>query len=417
MKWFLRVVKLHHLALILISVAMLILTGNNLFAQEFTFKDHRKKQAISFTYIRNLVIIPLYINHKGPFNFILDTGVGPLVITDVTILDSTALKDLRPVKISGFGKGLEINALLSNQIAADVGKASVSSMAAAILEEDVLGLSNYVGIKVCGLIGYAFFKSFIVEINYTSKRVIFQTPTSKRRLRGEMIPIQIINNKPYVNIEMESSELGKVTLKMVVDNGASHAISLETWNDKPFPLPSSSIVANLGVGLNGPISGNIGRTPSIKIGSFILKNVLSSYPTYDDAAARTLLLNRNGNLGADILSHFNITFDYSNELMYLRKNQYFKRPFEHDMSGIEVYIENSLKKRFFISRIEPGSPADKSGIAVNDEILSVNFTKSQDLSLDDLSKMFRASDGRTLLLTLNRNGSFFVKMIKLKKRI
>lgn len=412
-----RAVNLFFFKVIPLSIIFGFCCVCSLKAQQFSFNGTRTKNAVNFNLVRNLVIIPLYINDKGPYNFILDTGVGPLVITDTTIINDLSLSDLRPIKITGLGKGIEIDAFLTNQVSARVGKASIDYIPTAILKTDILGLSNYMGVKVYGLLGYYFFNSFTVEINYSSKRVIFSLPGTKKKIKGDIIPLQIINNKPYINVELYTKELGTINAKVVVDNGASHAISLETLNEKPFPVPVNSIPANLGIGLSGPISGNVGRVPKIRIGNFELKEVISSYPIYNDVAAKTLFLNRNGNLGADILSRFNTTFDYTNEIMYLKQNSSFKRPFEHDMSGIEVYVEEDATKHYFISRIEPNSPAEIAGILEGDEILSINFTNTKTLNLNDITKTLRSGDGRGIFLSLNRKGELLIKLIKLKKRI
>ena len=386
-------------------------------AQSFEFSGNRKNQTISFNLIQNLVIIPLYINGTGPYNFILDTGVGPMVITDTTLAQKLELKNLRPIKIAGLGKGLEIDAFVTHNISARIGKAEISNIPTAILKQDLLNLSNYVGIPICGLIGYHFFNSFVVELRYTARRLKFHRPETKRRIEGEAIPIKIENNKPYVNVEVDIPEIGQKTMKMVVDNGASHAISLETLNGKTFPVTGKSIRANLGIGLSGPIDGSIGRISTLKIGGFILKNLISSYPDYDNLALQTLISNRNGSLGAEVLSRFNITFDYNNDLMYLTQNYNFKRPFEHDMSGIELYVSYSPQKRYYISRIESGSPAMDAGLLEGDELISINFTSVNAMDLDEISRMMRTNDGRTLYLAINRNGDLLIRSIKLKKRI
>lgn len=412
-----RAVNFFFLKVILVSIIVGVCIPCASKAQQFGFNGSRTKSAVNFTLVRNLIIIPLYINNKGPYNFILDTGVGPLVITDTTIIKELNLKDLRPIKISGLGKGMEIDAFLTNQISAKVGKANINHIPTAILKSDILGLSNYMGTRIYGLLGYYFFNSFTVEINYSSKRVLFNLPGTKKKIKGDIVPLQIINNKPYINVELDIKELGTINAKVVVDNGASHAISLETLNEKPFPVPPNSIPANLGIGLSGPISGSVGRVSKMRIGNFELNDVISSYPIYDDAAAKTLILSRNGNLGAEILSRFNVTFDYTNEIMYLKQNQYFNRPFEHDMSGMEVYVEEIPNKRFFISRIEPNSPAELAGIREGDEIVSLNFADTKALNLNEITKTLRSGDGRSVFLFINRNGETIIKLIKLKKRI
>src|SRR5215217_2054898 len=236
-----RDLNLFILRMILLTAAVLACNSFWSCAQEFEFSGKRKRHAISFNLIRNLVIIPVYINGKGPFNFILDTGVGPMIVTDTLITKEIDKKRQRPIKITGLGKGPEIDALLSNEVFATVGKADISYIPTAILKEDLLGLSNFVGTKISGLLGYYFFKSFIVKINYSTKRLIFYTHDHQRKIKGERVALEIINNKPYTTIGLELPELGLIRAKVVLDNGASHALSLETLNGRTFPVPDDAI--------------------------------------------------------------------------------------------------------------------------------------------------------------------------------
>lgn len=386
-------------------------------AQQFYFKGNLKRDAINFTEVKNLVIVPLYVNGKGPFNFILDTGVGPMIITDPHLMDSLGITAARSIKITGLGKGGEIDAFISNDVSAKLGQARISGIPTAILKEDIFGLSNYLGTRIYGLLGYYFFRGFIVEINYSNKRLRFSSHERKIKIRGEKIPIELNSNKPYIRLDLENPGLGAHSLKMLVDNGASHALSLERLGEKPFPPSGDVISANLGVGMSGPIGGNIGRIATLKIGSFTLNQVLASYPLYDDVAAKVLLKDRNGNLGADVLSRFNVVFDYENLSMYLKKNKRFKRPFEHDMSGLELYGEAHKGMHYFVSRIEAGSPAEKAGLQVDDEIVQINFIPASTYQLNDINALFRSADGKNMVLSIFRQGEILVKIFKLKRRI
>lgn len=387
------------------------------FGQEFRFSGSRKQSRLSFTLIKNLIIVPLFINGKGPFNFILDTGVSPMIITDPSIIDSLKLMRLRPTKIIGLGKGPDIDAQLTNEMSVVLAKAKIDHIPAAILKEDLLGLSNYVGMKIHGLLGYYFFNSFVVSINYPSQSMRFRLPNQKKKIKGQRVPFELLSNKPYILVNAAIPGQGLSEIKVLVDNGAGHALSLERWKEDTFPLPDRVINANLGTGLSGPISGKVGRIASLSVGGFDFKAVVAAFPIYDDAGAKAVLLNRNGNLGADLLSRFNMTFDYKNNCMYLTKNANFKRPFDHDMSGLEVYTDEGGKKRFYVMRIEPESPAEVSGLQVNDEILAINFTTTERMDLNEISRLFRSGDGRNMLLTLNRSGELIFKLVKLRRRI
>lgn len=417
MKYRINQIKPPFIIFIITLIGLQICFSGDSYAQKFTFPKGMTRDALAFKKVKNLIIIPIYINGKGPFNFLLDTGVDPLIITDVSLIDSLNIKDVRPVKINGVGPGKEISALYSIDPTINVGEATMYNMPTVILKEDVFNLSGYLGVKISGLIGFYFFNSFIVKINYYTDRVSFRLPETKGRIRGEKLDLEILENKPYINTLLTSPNLGEIPVKLIIDCGASHALSLEMFKDNLFPIPTPSIPGNLGVGLSGEISGDISRVNSIKLGTYTIKNVLTNFPNYNEVAAKTKQKGRNGNLGADILKNFHVTFDYGNRAMYLKKNNYFGTPFEHDMSGMEIYVQNDGFQRFIISRIEVGSQADKAGFKVSDEILSVNFKSTESYTLDELTSLLKSDRGRTVLIEIVRNKSILIKLLTLKSRI
>ncbi|MDQ7947222.1 MAG: aspartyl protease family protein [Pedobacter sp.] len=385
-------------------------------SQNFTFNDGRTKDVLAFDFIKNLIVIPVYINNKGPFNFILDTGVGPMVITNPKLIDSIGLTGLRQVKIAGFGGGDEMFANVARTSVTSIGEASVKDLMIFVLKEDVFNLSSYVGKEIAGLVGHDFFKDFIVKVNYPTQRITFSSPGKNDKIRGEKIPFELINNKPYISARIQTEALGKIGVKLIVDCGASHALSLETYNDKVFQPSAVNIQGNLGIGLSGPINGHIGRTPTLGLGNFTFKNVLTNFPTYNEIA-KTNFKERNGNLGADILKRFHVTFDYQHKVMYLQKNEFFKRPFEHDMSGMELYMSGAPDHYCLLGRIEPDSPAEKADFHLNDQIISINLRAIEDFSLDEVSALFKSGDGRVLIIEILRDKKILVKLLKLRKRV
>ena len=388
-----------------------------LYGQQFRFKDHRMVQRIAFSMLKNLIVIPVYIDGKGPFRFILDTGVGPMIITDPSLIDSLQLKNLRSIKIAGLGKGEPVEAFVSNQLTAIVGNAQYPQIPTAILKEDLFNLSSYLGTHIHGLIGYHFFKSFIVEIRYTSRRIIFYDPLYRRKIKGTRIPLNIIGDKPYAKVSIRFDGRPALPISVLIDNGASHAISLEKLGDEPFPAPEKTIAANLGVGLSGVIDGRMGRAASLQIGNYTLNNVLSSFPDFHDVVNKILIRDRSGNLGADVLSRFNTTYDYGGSAVYLKKNHTFRRPFQHDMAGMEITAEGPDLNRFIIGRIEPDSPADEAMLLKDDEIVSIDFSSISRYSLTELNEIFRNGRRKLLLVTVIRSGQRLTMLLKLKQRI
>ena len=409
--------KVFFRSVLFISIIIQLCLISTTEGQTFTFKNNRKKDAIQFKLVKNLIIIPVYINEKGPFNFILDTGVAPLLITDPTIVDTLDVKALRSIKLKGLGDGADLDAFITNGIRAKVGRSTISNIPSAILKKDIFNLSNYVGMHIYGLIGFDFFNSFIVKINYPAKKLSFFLPDEKVKIKGEKIPITLITNKPYLTAQVSNEKSVTEDLVLIIDIGASHALSLESYREKPFPLPSKTITANLGMGIGGHINGEIGRVSNLKVGSSNFPNVLTSFPNFADAGAKLRTRERNGNLGADILKHFHITIDYQGSSIYLRPNKFYKNVFEHDMSGMEVYMDEQKTKRYFVGSIEPGSPAEEAGIFTDDEIVSINLVRMDQYDLDEITNILKSGDDRKVILEIFRKGELQFKVLRLKIRI
>jgi hypothetical protein len=400
-----------------LSVLLMFCLPQLLSAQEFMFKGGRKKDVVDFKLVKNLIIIPVFINDRGPFNFILDTGVSPMLVTDPTILEPSDLKDVRNIRLVGLGKGNDVEAYASNSLQVSIGRATMQNIPAAILKTDIFNLSNFLGVHIHGLIGYYFVNSFLVQIKYSSQRLKFYALDQKVKIKGEPVDISMILNKPYLNARILIPELGEISTRLLMDSGASNGLSLETYQGKKFPEPKVRVPANLGMGFSGLISGNIGRVEAVQIGPFTMEQVIASYPDYEDGGAKATETKRNGSVGADLLRHFDITLDYSRNKIYLKPNSNFKLPFEHDMSGLEIYIEEGKSNRFFVERIEPNSPATAAGIRIGDEIISLNFKSVSTLDLEGIGSMLKSGDGRSIIIEISRKAESLYKVITLKKRI
>lgn len=388
--------------------------------QTFYFVNGIKNQTIHFQLIKNLIIIPVSINGKGPFNFVLDTGIGIMLITDPSLADSLKFNGMRHLRISGFGEGSELTASITPRIEVTIGNKIWGETTAAVLEKDAFNLSAYAGIPVYGLIGYDFFSSFTVRINYSSGLLKLYSPyTHYVFRRGYRIPLDIEEKKPYFTAQV-STTAGKLSdVKLIIDTGAGHPISLETDSGKPYTVPEPNIRANLGVGLQGAINGYISRIPFIKMGKYQLNSVIAAFPDYNDAAGKITDVNRNGNVGNAILSRFHVVFDYSNKCMYLRPNLKFRDAFEHDMSGIELEQSPPEYKHLYISRIEPGSPAEEAGLEENDEILEINFKPVSEMGMENIYDLFRSGNKRNFLLRILPQGESKTQLVvlTLKRRI
>jgi len=384
--------------------------------QEFLFKRNRQKQSISFKCIKNLMVIPVYVNGKGPYDFVLDTGVGPMIITDPSIIDSLNFSGLRKIKVSGLGIET-VEAYVSQSLDVKVGSTSIKYIPAAILKEDLFNLSGHLGLKIYGLLGFSFFNSFIVDIRYSENRLIIYDHDAKIKYRGKKIPIEIENQKPYILAAIDAPGNKTVEARFLMDTGASHALSLEMLNGTEFPLPEKKVKANLGMSLSGQIKGYVGRVSKFSVGGYVFKDVVAGFPDFKSIASKIDLSKRNGNLGADLLRKFNIQFNYQGGFIYVKPNGLSKIPFEHDMVGMVLYLDQKEYKRILIGEIDENSPAEKAGLCADDEIIAVNFKNIDAYSLNDLTEMFKSKADRNIILEIFRDNQVYFKVVRLEKRI
>lgn len=408
---------------IFIIMICILISFQEVCAQKFDFFGRRKKETVHFQMIKNLMIIKLSVNGKGPFNFVLDTGVGLLLISDPRLIDSVSIKNLRSINISGFGEGESLSAYVTPGVELGFGNAFAYDVPAAILKKDVFELSNYVGMPVHGLIGYEFFSSFIVRINFALNTLtIYRPDVHYIPRKGTRIPLIIEEKKPYLISDIVLASGEKITAKLIIDTGAGHPLSLEALNGVPFQVPDVNIAGNLGIGLTGPISGHIGRISSMKLGKHTLRNVITAFPDYEDVGARITSLSRNGNMGIAILRRFNVVFDYNRSALYVHPGPLLRTPFEHDMSGMELTAAGEKYERLLVSRVEPGSSAYEAGIIKGDEILAINFKPISEFTPTEIDNLFRSKAERSFVIDILPYGKTNPKerekvLLTLKRRI
>ena len=383
--------------------------------QYFDLENNMKHVSIPFRMVRNMIIIKLKINDQGPFNFILDTGVGLMIITEPNLVDSINLTSKRSIKIPGLGEGEDAEAYISSTLKVDIPGLESHDINAAILKKDHFNLSNYAGMPIDGLLGYEFFAIVAVKINFADSTLNVCRPQDLRPFRkSNRIPISVEQRKPYIQMKVTFTNGNKMDAKMVIDIGAGHPISIENMI-RNNGLPAKFIPANLGVGLNGPIDGFISRLKEVDIGKFKVKDVLASFP--DDSKAQVVsAVPRDGNLGLGILKKFEVILDYPDNALYLKKRALFNEPSEHDMSGLEYYSTGNFA-HIVIGRVEPGSAGDLIGLEKGDEIMSINFKPVAKMTLEEIDSIFKSRDGRGILLEIFHDHRYDKVILTLKRRI
>ena len=391
-------------------------------AAPFIFKHAtRKHLRVPVKMQRNLLVVECYMNGYGPFNFLLDTGVSTSILTSAALADSLQLRKGQKFRVVGAG-GLDggLLAYQTDSVRLELGGAVAPHMTWLVLSEDVLNLSGYVGVPIHGILGSELFRSFVVTLHPEEDNMELSTPATYRAPRGRQwseIPLSLENNKAYFMAPVKLSDSLTLTMKLVLDTGASHALSLETDSDPRLTLPAPRLATDLGRGLTGTVHGYLGRVPTLQLGRYTMRSVLTSYPDMADVHRR-IDVPRNGNVGYELLKRFSLVIDYPHRRLLLRSNLHLREPFEHDMCGLDLLALSPDYRRYLVLRVEPNSPAAAAGLVPDEELLSINMLPVGVFTLTQLGRIMHSEDGRSILLVLRRpNGELHTASVRLKRQI
>ncbi|MDB5269569.1 MAG: hypothetical protein JWP58_2609 [Hymenobacter sp.] len=381
--------------------------------------DHHT--TLNFQVQRNLLVVQLRLNGAGPFNFLLDSGVGMSIITSPLLADSLRLHRGEYFRVVGMG-GTDTGLLAyqADNVRVELPDVVAPRMSWLVMSEDVLNLSGYVGVPIAGILGSELFRSFVVTIHSETASLVLADPATYRAPRGKRwssLPLSLENNKAYFTAPVQLNDSLTMPLKLVLDTGASHALSLELDSDPRMAAPTHRLPADLGRGLSGTVRGFLGRVPTLHLGRYAMRAVLTSFPDAGDVHRR-IDVPRNGNIGYELLKRFALVIDYPHRRLLLRPNTKFREPFEHDMSGLDLLATGEDYRRFVVLHVVPDSPAATAGIEADEELISVNFLPVNVFSLTQLDRMLHSEDGRVLLLVLRRpDGNIHTATLRLKRQI
>lgn len=416
-------------------------------AQGDFFLKKDVSQKISFEFTSNLIIIPVEINGVT-LSFVLDSGVSRPILFNLSDRDSLDLKNTKTFYLHGLGADGSIKALKSSSNRFKIGDAVNSNQDLYVVFDSDINFTPRIGVQVHGIIGYDVFKNFVVEINYNLKYIRLHKPNSfkpKTTKKWKNLPIDVYRNKPYINSKVTIDEKEHL-VKLLIDTGSSDALWL--FEDKNLkPSDNLFFIDYLGRGLSGSVYGKRSKIEKFQLTNFELENVNVAFPDSTSIDLSKIYKDRNGSVGGEILKRFNLFFDYSNSILYLRKNSFFKDAFTYNNSGIvlehngtmfvkeriripsnnklnqnnqnAVQIDFSINYRmvlkpiYNIVELRQSSNAYASGLRVGDILISVNSKEVYDFKLPEINEIFHGKTGKSIRLKIERNGEIMVFKFKL----
>ena len=388
----------------------------------FKIEGDAKRVKIPFEVYNNLIVIPVVVNNRLPLRFVLDTGVRTTILTEKSFSDLLQLEYNKKYTIAGIGEYPLIEAYVTNGVSLTLPGIKGEGHAMLVLEDDYLELRNYLGTEVHGVLGYEIFSRFIVGFDYDKKVLTITTPeVYKKKRRWLSIPISVEDTKPYVqsSITYYDQPNDTISLKLLIDTGASHGLILNRETDPRITLPEKHIRTTLGRGLGGRLEGELAKIKSFAIGGACWEDVIATFPNegylLDSLTGNKVY--RNGSVGGDILSRFKIVFNFPLEEIYVRPGRTFKKDFNYNLSGITVKAIGSSLNKFQIVEVRENSAAAISGIREGDRLISINNVETEDLELSRIVALLNSKAKKKLNIVVERNGKESRHIFVLENRL
>lgn len=422
------------------------------YGQGYTLKKGVDKQTIKFKLVNNLIIVPIEVNGVE-LSFVLDTGVSRPILFNITDADSVDIKNAEEIYLKGLGGGDPIEAYRSDANYFRIKDAFNLNQDLYLVFDKDINFSPRIGFPVHGIIGYDFFKDFVVKINYSSKTITLYDPKKykeKKCRKCKTLPLKLVRRKPYVEAKVTLDSGDEMPINLLIDSGNTDALWLFSNTLNKFEEPTKFFEDFLGRGLSGNIHGKRARVKNFNWGDFKMDNAIVAYPDSLSLQYLTNINYRNGSIGSEILKRFNLIIDYPNRKITLKKNSSFKDKFKYNISGIELQhngmrfvkeiesnfnnarnkdnaasggVEIVLSQRFVLSlypafeiaEVREGSPAAEAGLRKGDIVVSVNNKGVHSYSLQELSGIINEKPEKRIKIVIERNGSELVFSFVLKE--
>lgn len=380
-------------------------------------KSNKKSVAINFKLINNLILLPARVNSSQETWFILDTGANTSLILDpknITMSHST-----RTIMVSGLGNEPAVKGTLSLMNRLKLPKLKPKWTTFIYFQNSDFLISESLGVPVIGTLGFDLFRDFVVSINYVSRKIKltrFEDFKSMKKEHMQKIDMEIERGKPIIKIKMYQNPGHAVPVHLLIDSGASFALSLFLRENK-FEMPKDYIPAFLGFSLTGSIQGNIGRLRKMDLAETSLEAPITYFTEIENLSNLIEKTKRDGSLGGEILRRFHWIFNYRDKLLLMRPNSHANDRFRYNRTGMEIINPVVGLGVYVISHVRKSSPAAMSYLMRGDQVVSINGKGVNDLSMEHIKKIINSPKARKIHITVLRSGIQIRKTLFLKKAL
>lgn len=317
-----------------------------------------------------------------PYRFLLDSGSSiSLISPQLAMRHAGQSRADESVSVrTAAGDEVELPTVTLPHLA--LGRAGFARVPAAVY--DFEGLSQQLGVRVDGVLGFRLFRDVLLTVDYPQGRLVLAPRSELTEGDGELIRLFDAGGMP-----MAAMEVGGVPVMALIDTGSDGGLSLNfeqrvgAFLTAPRPGPLRATLAGDRPQVVGRLAGDL-RLGSHRVTQPVV-DFTEGLPT----------------LGGEVLKHFALTFDQKGNAVAIRRSS---------PDPVQVAARRSIGLSFLresdgwhVAGVVPGTPAAELPVETGDVCVGVNGEPTADWPLERFYALLRVSP--VVTLTLNRNGA------------
>jgi predicted aspartyl protease len=255
-----------------------------------------------------LILVPVFVEGKGPYEFILDTGAS------ISLLSSELGRSLGVAitgTLDGMGAGGNVTLELGRVGSLAVGNEALHDVEVGLTDE-LAKISAVVQAKIDGDLGYNFLQHFRVTVDYDRNLLRLSGASAGYDPDGGL-PFEVAPSKPVLVLPVEVN--GSGPYPFCLDTGTS------------MTAISPGLAARLGISMTpgarqgtaagGNISVSFGKLESLALGPHRVGDLDVTSADFFSSIAQACGTDIDGIIGYNYLKLFRVTIDYPGACLLL----------------------------------------------------------------------------------------------------
>ncbi|MES2370970.1 MAG: aspartyl protease family protein [Bacteroidota bacterium] len=356
----------------LVAFVLLCVTLTGMAQEEFVPPQAKLITRFPFTQLSGgIVIVRAQIdNYPDTLNLVFDTGSGGISLDSTTAgyLKVTYVKTEKTIR--GIAGIKTVDFTMDHTL-------KLPGLETPHLDfhiNDYELLTSVYGVRIDGIVGYSFFRRYVVRFDYDNQFIEVYTPGTYKYPRGGQLLKPNFSTLPLQMAVLNDER--EILSRFIFDTGAGlcFLLSRDFVDDSTVFKKNRKFYPTQAEGLGGKRKMSISIAREIRIGPYKFKRV--PVHVFEDDFNVTSYPLLGGLIGNDILRRFNVVLNYPEQSIHIKPNSHFNESFDYSYTGLGIYqIDGEIR----VVDVMPGSPGDKAGFIPGDVIFSVETNASKNI--------------------------------------